>query len=174
MEAFDKVVRLGTVPIWEGSSRTMSIYCKIEYRERNSGMELTISGVEGPKADGNAHGACGQIEMSYKTEAERATIKPAPKWDQHKIAKFFEVWERWHLNRMRAGTPAQEAWVREHKYPGYPTSHLDWAREGLAAAGLEPDGDYSYGSKWLAEEVPEDVLAWLAGLPDTDHTPAWV
>lgn len=34
--------------------------------------------------------------------------------------------------------------------------------------------DYRYGSKWLFEEVPAEVLDWLAALPETDRQPAWV
>ena len=33
---------------------------------------------------------------------------------------------------------------------------------------------YKYGSAWLREDVPGDVLAFLAELPDTDVPPAWV
>lgn len=33
---------------------------------------------------------------------------------------------------------------------------------------------YKYGSSWLTEEVPEDVLQWLKDLPDTKRQPAWV
>lgn len=31
-----------------------------------------------------------------------------------------------------------------------------------------PECGYRYGSAWLYEEVPADVLAWLAGLPEGD------
>ena len=33
---------------------------------------------------------------------------------------------------------------------------------------------YKYGTKWLHEDVPEDVINWLNNLPDTDEIPAWV
>lgn len=33
---------------------------------------------------------------------------------------------------------------------------------------------YPYGSKWLREEVPTEVVEWLKALPETDITPAWV
>ena len=33
---------------------------------------------------------------------------------------------------------------------------------------------YKYGSAWLKEDVPEDVLEFLRGLPDTKVRPAWV
>ena len=33
---------------------------------------------------------------------------------------------------------------------------------------------YKYGSSWLKEEVPQDVIDWLFSLPETTVTPAWV
>ena len=33
---------------------------------------------------------------------------------------------------------------------------------------------YEYGSRWLHEDVPGDVIEWLESLPETDKTPAWV
>ena len=37
-----------------------------------------------------------------------------------------------------------------------------------------PICSYKYGTKWLFEAVPKKVLEWLAGLPETKVTPAWV
>lgn len=33
---------------------------------------------------------------------------------------------------------------------------------------------YKYGTAWLKEEVPQDVIDWLFSLPDSPRTPAWV
>ena len=33
---------------------------------------------------------------------------------------------------------------------------------------------YKYGSAWLKEDVPADVIAFLEGLPDSTLTPSWV
>lgn len=33
---------------------------------------------------------------------------------------------------------------------------------------------YEYGSSWLTEEVPEDVIEWLSNLPRTTVKPAWI
>lgn len=33
---------------------------------------------------------------------------------------------------------------------------------------------YKYGSSWLYEDVPNDVIDWLFNLPDTKIKPAWV
>lgn len=77
-----------------------------------------------------------------------------------KAKRMVEVWKRWHLNDMRAGSPAQEQYLREHPISYvYPTSHYDKASEVLEAAGLNPDNGYKYGSAWLREDLPADVLA---------------
>lgn len=165
-----KVVRIGTTKD-EGST-----FCEIKFKDG----KLSITGVEGPTRGGNARGSCGQIVMGYKEYDHRgyktlADIKPAPGWDTDTIKRFFDVWDRWHLNDMKAGTPAQERFLREHPITDN-LNHYTKSCEALAAAGLNPDPEtgYKYGSAWLREEVPEDALEFLASLPETDVKPAWV
>lgn len=129
---------------------------------------LSFTGVEGPKDNGNCAGGAGQIVL----ESEH----PAPGWEAEDVERLNEVWRRWHLNDMNAGSPAQEEWVREHKheFPGWPMSFYDWACEQLAAAGLHPDPDgYRYGSAWLSEDVPDDILDYLWSLPNTLRAHPW-
>ena len=45
--------------------------------------------------------------------------------------------------------------------------------EGLLMKPCEVCG-YKYGSAWLREEVPDEVLRFLRGLPGTDMEPAWI
>lgn len=168
---FRKVVRLGTAKTH--NSRAYSIYCEIEFKDGS----LSITGVEGPLTSGNALGSCGQIDTHLRNEQK--LINLAPGWTRAKLQKFFEVWERWHLNDLKAGSPAQEEWLRANPIPEaeyrYPKSHYDVACEKLRAAGLNPDADgYSYGSAWKREEVPSDVIEFLRSLPNTDKQPAWV
>lgn len=164
----NKIVRIGK---YENTPH--SLFCVIKI---NDG-KLSISGVEGPKRNGDCHGACGQVVMHPWEITEYA-----PRWDAESVAKFREVWERWHLNDMVAGSPAQMEFLRVNPVAfKYPENYYDKACESLTAAGLQPDASYvrdgkpySYGSAWLREELPEDVIAFLASLPDTDATPAWV
>lgn len=132
---------------------------------------LSITGVIGPQANGNARGSCGQILL----DTSAADITPADGWTREDVDRLADIWERWHLNDCTAGTPAQEEHLRTLKgqFPGYPVSHYDWAKEELAKVGLQPDGDYSYGSAWLYEEVPADVLEWLASRPESDRVSPW-
>lgn len=173
----DKVVRLGTI-VPSGRKRPVSVFAHVQYRNGR----LSITGVEGPLPSGNCAGSAGQIDMDYDTAEARADLTPAPGWTAELIDRFFDVWDRWHLNDMRAGSPRQRAWLAEHPVKSvYPQSHYVEAGERLARVGLNPDTEYlhdgkpyTYGSAWLSEDVPQDVIDFLAALPDADRKPAWV
>lgn len=114
-----------------------------------TGYSLSITGVLNPRPSGNAT-ACGQI----LNELPNGRLK--------------DTWRRWHRNDLNPGTPAQTAAIRTLNLP------YDEACAYLTSINLNPDNGYSYGSKWLYEPVPEDVLAYLKNLPDTTVTPAWI
>ena len=176
----NKVVRLGTTPV---NGRRVSIYARITFKDGS----LSIVGVEGPRQGGNCAGSCGQIV--YNADEEYlAGLVPAPGWDLRTVREFFRVWVRWHLNDWRAGTPAQEAWLRENPGASHTDfnarkaalAHIDFGarKAALARAGLDPDNSvhppYRYGSDWLTECVPQGVIGFLESLPPADKDPAWV
>lgn len=80
-----------------------------------------------------------------------------------KAQRMLVIWRRWHLNDMRAGSPAQEAFLRDN--PIIDRLHYFEAACGaLVAAGLQPDPNhihagkpYRYGTAWLMEDLPSDV-----------------
>lgn len=76
--------------------------------------------------------------------------------------KLFDVWERWHLNDMRPGTPQQEEVVREARRAGR-VSYVD-AVKLLESHGLLIDNGYRYGTAWLEEELPSEVVEYLESL----------
>lgn len=179
-ETFERVCRLGAVRI---GNRDADVFVKITHENGR----LSMSGVEGPLRNGDALGGCGQIGMSLRPEQ---FVSFADGWDAESVARLLAVWERWHLSDMRAGTPKQEEYLRtrgeaeaDPLYREAPhafaakmgfASYYDMACKWLEEAGLQPDDGYRYGSRWLREEVPADVLEWLAALPETDKQPAWV
>lgn len=163
MKDFNKVVRVGKTA--DGNA-----FAKIEYKAGR----LSISGAIGPMSNGDCRGSCGQWNMSFKECDERghwtvADVTPAPGWTAGKILDFLNIWDKWHLNDMQAGCEHQRR--RETKTAGW--VRFDEHPRGLLSKPCPVCG-YKYGSAWNREAVPEDVLQFLAGLPDADVTPAWV
>lgn len=174
-----KVVRVGKTDVG-------NVFCKIEVKPKEPGkLVLSITGVEAPKRNGDAS-CCGQIADTLKQ-----VLEFAPGWDKAMRDRFAEVWDRWHLNDTRPGCEHQRAekWDERPIYPDQPTNtyvkHPDgnsgwnmlvWlpvTKGGLLSAPC-PICGYKYGSQWLYEPIPDDVISFLQGLPDTDINPPWV
>lgn len=157
---FTKLLRPGLVDCGYGDApRLRSVFVTVEY----TNGRLSITGVEGPTANGDAAGSCGQCR-------DLAVEQFNDGWTAEMVDQLRAVWERWHLNDMRAGSPAQEDWLRANPVTAvYPESRFEKAKAALASARLDPDNGYSYGSAWQTENVPDDVLTWLQALPDSDR-----
>lgn len=166
----NKVCRIGTIKI---GGRWASVYIKASVTDGR----LSVSGVIGPLASGNALGGCGQIDMEFShrnpTHNDRRYSNPiqpkdinfAPGWNVVRWYKLLEVWHDWHLNDMIAGCEHQEFEKSlGHKYEAWP-HNLD---------AICPECGYSYGSRWNSKKLPKSVTEFIAGLPSADKTPAWV
>ncbi len=79
-------------------------------------------------------------------------------------SKLVDIWERWHLNDMRAGTLAQEQALREVKDSFSRLNWYDQACDFLKSVNLLDDNGYRYGSAWLTEELPQDVINYIESL----------
>lgn len=83
--------------------------------------------------------------------------------DKGEILKLLDIWDRWHLNTMRAGTPRQQAilrpWLKRNQNKDY-TEQCDY----LFSHGLLIDDGYKYGTAWLYEPLPDDVITFISGL----------
>lgn len=77
--------------------------------------------------------------------------------EDKRAARMVEIWERYHLNDMRAGTPGQEGAIKAFKAMGWKYDYSE-ACAKLAAIGLNPDKGYEYGHAWLFEEIPADII----------------
>jgi len=98
------------------------------------------------------------------------------------VIRIVEVWNRWHLNDMRAGSPRQEAALnkkfgipRRYEYRGSGRADAyTQTCEYLRSIGLYEDdrhppvvegpSGYRYGTAWLYEPLPQaivdEVVAW--------------
>lgn len=173
----EKTVRLG-------AGECGNVYCKITWADGR----LSISGVEGPMRNGNCKGSCGQIKGTKIKEY-------APEWSAELVQRFYDTWEHWHLNDMRAGCEHQRAgeWSGRPIDPNKPLNAYgkffegqkqdSWNMLAWVRADEYPDGllskpcpvcGYKYGTAWLKEEVPQDVIDFLFSLPENDGKPAWI
>lgn len=70
------------------------------------------------------------------------------------------VWDRWHLNGMRAGTAKQEEAIREAEKNGEVFADFIDLRECLAAKGLLTEDGHEYGNAWIYEPLPPGIIEW--------------
>ena len=150
----------------------------------------------------------GGLELSFMGSAYRRTPHKH-RWEEHtggqnredllKVTDFApgftselrdqlsQIWERWHLNGMRAGCEHQRAekWNERPIDPEKPTNaygnfypgqrHNSWNMlvwispteypAGLMTVPCETCG-YRYGTAWLHEELPADVIKFVTNLID--------
>ena len=103
----------------KGSPIRARMFCEINYTDG----KLSITGVVGPTRGGDAYGSCGQI-------VDTEILDFAPGWDAELLARFYEVWHRWHLNDMRVGARIPRVAARDYRNPslGLTLQHVGASR----------------------------------------------
>lgn len=156
---------------------------EIELRDKARGIELSIiSNVWRPDRTGIESGG-----QNREVIAEVATW--AGDWIKATAPRMVEVWKRWHLNGMVAGCEHQQAekWAERPIDPSKPTdtygkhfagqlfdswNMLVWVSRDEHPEGLLsypcPTCGYKYGTAWLTEQIPADVLVEIRGWLDAD------
>lgn len=97
---------------------------------------------------------CSDIEGGGATTdyIRQAARRPEPKfgpWELHALAK---LGDRWHLNDLQAACAHQTVVWEDGRYGRQPSLELTEPC---------PETGYRYGSAWLTEPLPDDVL-WTA------------
>jgi hypothetical protein len=81
----------------------------------------------------------------------------APDITREDVTALADIGDRWHLNDLSAGCVHQEVVWEDGRYGRQPS---------LTATEPCPETGYRYGSAWLVEPLPEDVIAtaerWIA------------
>lgn len=129
----------------------MSDYGRVWVTVKWNGTRLSLIGVEGPRKDGNAKGSYGQIVASLREDIRNG-------WTREAIDRLAEIWERWHLNDMRAGCEHQRA--------------AGWSARDMVGVTCEVCG-YKFGTAWLTEEVPVAILEELHDMPAATREHPW-
>ena len=168
MNDMNKIVFIGN------NEQNHRVFCRIRIKDGN----LSITGVESPLSNGDCLGSAGQIVTNYK-EASSHIVSYAKGWNEVMFKRFIDVWDKWHLNDMVSHCEHVDliAYNKELEVKGkmkaalwvYPSEHP----EGYLTRECPVCG-YKQGTKWLKRELPVDVIEFLASLPETTVTPAWV
>lgn len=75
-----------------GEEFLVNAFVKIEY----TNGRLSISGVVGPKKNGDCYGSAGQCVDAIREGTPNAD------WTKEMLEKLCNIWDEWHLNDMRA------------------------------------------------------------------------
>ena len=149
-----------TVYIGTQGGKKGEVFFKIEYTPKKAEYAympakgvLSISGVIGAKANGNAWGSCGQILDDIKPIKEYAKG-----WNAKLLDKFLYIWKFYHLNNMNAGCEHQQK--------------LGWGNNEISKPC--PICGYKYGTAWKYQAVPKEFLDFLDNLPEASKKPAWI
>lgn len=169
MKIFEKVLRLGVDPYG------YSVYLEVAI-EKETGKRLTVDLEEitewetlsmsgyaqyRPQQDYNY---CGQINDMIREELMkwRRVFYPVKI-----VMDLLDIWDKWHLNDLHAGTRAQEEAIKEAE--GQTDKGLDYEqrRELLRSKGLLLDRGYEYGTAWLVEPLHPGMRETIKQLAST-------
>lgn len=77
---------------------------------------------------------------------------------------IYDLWKKYHLNDMHAGTPKQEKAIRKYLQETHQRYDYDLVCSFLENEGLLIDNGYRYGTSWLYEAIPENDLNRIKAL----------
>lgn len=164
METLKKTITVATVPPEGAYTGYGEVEIEISIKHEGDKVRLSISGEVGYRTededgyDTDELCMCGQIGHTLKELYEDGTLHVIIPKDN--FLKLLEVWDRWHLNDMVAGCPHQMEILRAD--PERPRDYDELIKDPVFKQC--PECGYSYGSKWLYEEVPSDVWEFLEAL----------
>lgn len=128
----------------------------------------------------------GQMHATIASAAQAGEIWYLSGWDRQSVLILTALWDRWHLNDMRPGCEHQRAaeWDKRPIDPSKPLDsyglhyegqqHASWNTLAWVRGDEHPNGllsracgtcGYRFGSEWLTEDIPNNVLVMLAMLP---------
>jgi hypothetical protein len=82
---------------------------------------------------------------------------------------IIDIWKKWNLNDMNAGTEKQKAFINEWKK----TNRYDFSKacDALTEANIYIDNGYKYGSAWLIEILPNEIITKVISIFDKYNKP---
>ncbi len=110
-------------------------------------VELSICGAE------RLGGCSCQKKDIIKTYAQRVKTE-----DQSLFAFVLDIWEKYHLNTMKAGTKKQTQFLTMKDEKLLWCSNYEKACDFLKGCNLYEDRGYKYGTGWLVEQIPAEII----------------
>jgi hypothetical protein len=157
-----KIISFGKIDFNHSGRKNCKVTIEVELRDTDKGKELSISGdIWNPR----------ETDI-YSGGQNLDTIIQYVKTP--KMKRIHEIWKRWHLNGLKAGCVHQREmkWNEARIDPKeLPNSHSNRDEKGILAIWVYPTEHenglltkpcpvcgYKYGSAWLFEELPEEVI----------------
>lgn len=170
-------ISLGKVDGYETGKRNCAAEIEMNLKECKPGkLEFTASGnVWNPK----------ETDIIMGGQCIDTIVRMVSKEYKEKAEFIKEMWSRYHLNGMHAGTPAQEALlkqaVRNGELSSYGANNYEETLSYLEKHGLlydkscegKTEAGYKYGSGWLYEPIPEYDLKAIEEFMETKEVPSW-
>lgn len=143
---------------------------KVDYN--GSGRKNCLATLEYELKPDGRFSMCGNIWNPRKTDiycGGQCVDEIAKYFPNNKtVQRMAAVWKRWHLNDMQAGSPAQRAFLETRPE----LRDYSERKAALAAACLDPDASYlhngkpyEYGSAWLKDELPPEIIEEIQNWP---------
>jgi len=142
IEPFERTIYIGN----EAGLQEHHITVEIKF----DGKRLSITGDISNRSKTQLY-ACGQINMSIDPKK----IKYADPWNETRFTHFLAVWNRWHLNDMRAGCEHQERNWEKYKELQIPT--YTWTTEYYNARNRAADGKMDMGEYQTFRTISQKV-----------------
>lgn len=155
MDAFTRVTSPGTTD-----------HGRLFVTVRFDGRRLSITGVEGPRENGDCRGGCGQTGIPVAS-----ALKLAKGWDLKMVEELRAAWNAWHLNDMRAGCVHQRAtWNVEEPLT---LQHLGWGERYSKTRQAAANCILSAGEYAEFQGIGEEVLRLTVGRNLPKHPDLW-
>lgn len=118
---------------------------------------ISIVGHIQAKGFGASHGQCQAIIKNYVLNGKHTLTKE----QQINILKICDLWDKYHLNDLKAGTKKQ---IDLLKHNNLNNVKYDIQVEFLKENNLYIDNGVKYGSVWYCEKVPSEIIKELKDL----------
>ena len=144
--------------------KTLKVTLEIELRKEEKGQVLSICGnVWNLRLTDILAG--GQINNELRRWLNKDKLILSISKD--KLSRILDIWDRWHLNNLNTGCEHQKKLMNEiRKEKGedfFYASNYDSILK-IPAFNKCPECGYKYGSAWMFEPLPNEVIEFVEGL----------